>query len=120
MQMSIASNAAPTLAASQSATVEKIKGARNMEPKDYPAEMGFDSFSIGDGQGTLTAFEAPGKVCLAPMHSGHLLQSSSLHYFINGDLLHDHSTGLTVQTCVVASTTWLGAVPSTLPARQRA
>jgi hypothetical protein len=36
------------------------QAARNMIPKDYPAEMGFP-MAIGDGQGTLAAFEAPGK-----------------------------------------------------------
>ena len=60
--MSLAASSAPTLAASQAATVDKLVGARNMEPKNYPAEMGFASFTIGDGQRTLAAFEAPGKV----------------------------------------------------------
>jgi len=59
--LAMGSAAASTLAAAQAATVEKIKGARSMEPKGYPSEMGMDVFSVGDGQGTLTAFEAPGK-----------------------------------------------------------
>jgi len=53
--------AASTLADAQAATVEKIKEARSMQPKGYPSEMGMDVFSVGDGQGTLSAFEAPGK-----------------------------------------------------------
>eukprot|EP00285_Hemiselmis_virescens_P012184 CAMPEP_0173379222 /NCGR_PEP_ID=MMETSP1356-20130122/2261_1 /TAXON_ID=77927 ORGANISM="Hemiselmis virescens, Strain PCC157" /NCGR_SAMPLE_ID=MMETSP1356 /ASSEMBLY_ACC=CAM_ASM_000847 /LENGTH=336 /DNA_ID=CAMNT_0014332527 /DNA_START=21 /DNA_END=1031 /DNA_ORIENTATION=+ len=58
--MQLASSAGPTLAASQSAAVDKIKASRSMEAKGYPDEMGFGSFTIGDGQGTLQAYEAPG------------------------------------------------------------
>ena len=61
VRMSLATEAAPTLAASQAASVEKMQSMLEMSPKDYPAEQGFDSFAIGGGQGTLVAFEAPGK-----------------------------------------------------------
>jgi len=80
--MSLASGSAAALAASQSATVEKLKAARALEPKDYPAEQGFDSFSIGDGQGTITAYEAPGKAnvawCSSLNVAGTALSMSSL------------------------------------------
>ena len=59
--MSLASSAAQTLTSSQAAVVDKIKASRNLEPKDYPREQGFDTFTVGDSQGTITAYEAPGK-----------------------------------------------------------
>ncbi len=36
-----------------------------MDSKSYPADMGFDSFTIGDAKGTMTAYEAPGKFNVA-------------------------------------------------------
>jgi len=59
--MSLAASAAPTLAGAQATAVDRIKASRNLEPKDYPREQGFDSFTVGDAQGTITAYEAPGK-----------------------------------------------------------
>jgi len=61
VSMQLAASAAGTLAGSQAGVVEKIKAARNLEVKSYPADEGFDSFTIGDAQGTLQAFEAAGK-----------------------------------------------------------
>jgi hypothetical protein len=63
--MSLASTAAPTLASSHAAVIEKIKSLRSMDSKSYPADMGFDSFTIGDAKGTLSAYEAPGKFNVA-------------------------------------------------------
>jgi len=60
VQMSLVSEAATLLSGAQAASVEKMKSVLEMSPKDYPAEQGFDTFSM-EGQGTLTAFEAPGK-----------------------------------------------------------
>ena len=60
VSMSAATSASTKLAAAQAASVAQIEAARNMVAKDYPAEMGFP-MPIGDGEGTLSAFEAPGK-----------------------------------------------------------
>ena len=87
ISMSLASAAAPTLASSQAAVVDKIKASRNLEPKDYPREQGFDSFTVGDAQGSITAYEAPGKDNVA--------WCSSLN--INGPSM-----------CVSSLTTWCG------------
>jgi hypothetical protein len=80
--MSLASASAAALAASQADTIEKLKAARSLEPKDYPAELGFGSFSIGGGSGTITAYEAPGKAnvawCSALNIAGPALSMSSL------------------------------------------
>jgi len=61
VSMQLAASAAGTLGGSQAGVVDRIKAARNLEVKSYPAEEGFDSFTIGDAQGTLQAFEAAGK-----------------------------------------------------------
>ena len=76
LAMSLASTAAPTLARSQAAVIEKMKAARSLDSKGYPADMGFDSFTIGDAQGTITAFEAPGKFNVAWCSSLNIAGSS--------------------------------------------
>lgn len=63
--MQLAASAAQILGGSQFATVQKLQPALSMDQKDYPAQMGFDSFVVGDSSGRATAFEAPGKFNVA-------------------------------------------------------
>jgi len=55
-----AGGAADTVADWQPAMLSKITSTLNLQPKDDPADLGFDAFTIGGSSGTVLAYEGPG------------------------------------------------------------
>ena len=60
-----ATAAGDVLNSARTATVGTFIEKLGMQEKDYPAELGFDSFSLGGGAGTLHSYEAVGAANVA-------------------------------------------------------
>uniref|UniRef100_A0A7S0LTK5 Uncharacterized protein n=1 Tax=Coccolithus braarudii TaxID=221442 RepID=A0A7S0LTK5_9EUKA len=64
--MTSTESAAAALSSTQASALDNVVSVLSLEEKDYPSEVGFDSFTLGGaGAGNVRAFDAPGKTNVA-------------------------------------------------------
>ena len=57
--------AATALSTAQAAALESMVSTLSLESKNYPAEIGFDAFTLAGGSGSVKAYDAPGQTNVA-------------------------------------------------------